>query len=48
MTDYYDADEGPCGEAFDHDAVYDEDDTGYNWRCLNCGAEGWEEWEDSP
>lgn len=23
------------------------DETGYDWRCLRCGAEGWEDIEDS-
>ena len=35
-----------CGEAFDHETVpVYEDDEIYQWRCGNCGAEGWEDKE---
>jgi hypothetical protein len=27
----------------DDEVVY-EDDDGYDWRCLRCGAEGWEDY----
>jgi hypothetical protein len=23
-----------------------EDEEGYDWQCMVCGAEGWEDWED--
>lgn len=35
-------------EALGHDdeTVF-EDETGYNWRCNRCGAEGWEDYDDA-
>lgn len=35
-----------CDALGHDDEVVDEDEEGYTWRCLRCGAEGWEEVDD--
>lgn len=39
--------ESVCGESYDHtEEITYEDDELIQWRCTNCGAEGWEDKDD--
>lgn len=45
---YSDDEDGVCGESWDHTLKYVyEGPDGVQWTCIECGAEGWEEPDDS-
>jgi hypothetical protein len=44
MTDTDPDEDDLCYSLGHDDEVVYEDDDGYDWRCLRCGAEGWEDY----